>query len=90
MGMFDTVTARCPECGGKIEWQSKAGECCLVSYDARAVPASIAEDLDGAYSRCPECGEDVELRQVTAPARVPMYAVTLGGTVDPNAGEDWI
>ena len=60
MGTFDSVLARCPECGAEVEFQSKAGECRLRRYHASSVPMEIAADIDGTSVRC-ECGEFVTL-----------------------------
>ncbi len=32
MGMFDSVHAKCPQCGEESEFQSKAGACNLANY----------------------------------------------------------
>lgn len=61
MGMFDRVWVRCPKCGGNIEFQSKAGDCCLDSYTFPEAPATILGDLDGQTARC-ECGHSVTVR----------------------------
>lgn len=58
MGMFDTVHFTCPKCGGKIERQSKAGECRLNDYQDYAVPLSIAGALIDSLIGCPKCKND--------------------------------
>jgi predicted RNA-binding Zn-ribbon protein involved in translation (DUF1610 family) len=57
MGMYDSVIARCPNCGNIIEWQSKAGKCSLYTFDIEEVPVEIAVDIAGETVECPECGE---------------------------------
>ena len=52
MGMFDSVIAECPKCGDDVEFQSKAGECCLIRYYPDNVPAVIASDIAGDTSPC--------------------------------------
>jgi hypothetical protein len=54
--MFDRVLAPCPECGHKVEFQSKAGKCVLASYDIEEVPIAIAENIDGMVKQCSNCG----------------------------------
>ena len=61
MGMFDRLYVSCPECHEDVEFQSKAGECLLESYDVVDVPVAIAIDLDGETSTC-ECGHMITLR----------------------------
>jgi hypothetical protein len=60
MGMFDSVFASCPRCGEAVEFQSKAGECVLASYDTQSVPVEIAESLDGQVASC-KCGETIRI-----------------------------
>lgn len=59
--MFDSVIARCPSCGEKVEFQSKAGKCALSVYSRQSVPKVIALDLDEATEYC-ICGEPVVLQ----------------------------
>lgn len=49
MGMFDHVNVdiSCPECGGKVDWQSKDGPCVLTTVD----PTEVTDF--GCY--CHEC-----------------------------------
>jgi predicted nucleic acid-binding Zn ribbon protein len=57
MGLFDSVWADCPGCGKEraLEFQSKAGDCFLWSYDTLEVPAAIAADISGDEETCPNC-----------------------------------
>lgn len=55
MGMFDWVRARCPECGGEIEEQSKAGPCILADYTLDNAPASVLEDMAREEWFCTAC-----------------------------------
>ena len=57
MGMFDSVLARCPECGGNVEYQSKAGACLLKDYTTDAVPLNIAASINEDIESCDSCGE---------------------------------
>jgi endogenous inhibitor of DNA gyrase (YacG/DUF329 family) len=62
MGVYDTVVARCPECGAPVSFQSKAGPCRLHTYRASEVPMAIAADIDGSAERCPDCYTAVTIR----------------------------
>lgn len=60
MGMFDRVWVRC-DCGNRVEFQSKAGDCCLRDYTLDDVPARIAADLIGNSERCQKCGATITI-----------------------------
>ncbi len=62
MGMFDSVWAKCPKCDKDVEFQSKAGECCLIDYTSDSVPAVIAADIAGESNTC-QCGAVVTIGQ---------------------------
>ena len=64
MGMFDSLYVSCPECGDIVEFQSKAGDCNLISYEKTNVPIAIAIDLDGKVVLC-KCGKAVEISATT-------------------------
>jgi len=55
MGLFDSVFAFCPQCGHRLEFQSKAGECRMDSFSLHDVPPVIAGELNGALETC-KCG----------------------------------
>ena len=61
MGMFDSVMAKCPDCGELVEFQSKAGHCDLVEYKTYEVPTEIAIDICGDEVACKGCGTIVKL-----------------------------
>ena len=63
MGMFDTIIFHCPECGSRIEAQSKSGECLLREYYCTAVPADVAADANRHAPHQCKCGCDFELRE---------------------------
>lgn len=46
MGCYDTVIAKCPDCGEEIQAQSKSGECTLGSYPTSRVPRTVALDVN--------------------------------------------
>ena len=62
MGMYDILIIKCPECGAKIEFQSKAGERLMMSYNIKNVPKCIAGDLDGQEDICPYCSRKVKIK----------------------------
>ncbi|MCP4123008.1 MAG: hypothetical protein GY751_14750 [Bacteroidetes bacterium] len=74
MGMFDSVYAACPVCGGQVEFQSKAGICDLKRYHMTAVPPEIASDIDDYTVAC-KCGAYVTLKLATPIPRVQMFVV---------------
>lgn len=72
MGMFDRVYAQC-KCGARVEFQSKAGDCSLNTYNADDVPSAIALDLSGKSEQCESCRRYITLRfPRTAPRFVSM------------------
>lgn len=82
MSTFDSVFVICPQCGSKIEFQSKAGKCNLNRYISSNVPAEIAIDLHGNYETCFQCMTNVK---ITADVpRVSMYV-----RVKLKDDEDW-
>jgi hypothetical protein len=71
MGMYDSVTARCPQCDLLVEFQSKAGDCTLTNYRLTRVPPEIAKDLNGEMVAC-SCGYVLKLTNPNTPFRVKM------------------
>lgn len=67
MGKFDSVWVKCPKCETENEFQTKSGECLLVSYTLENCPADALENVNR-HSPCYcECGAiyevDVEKRK---------------------------
>jgi len=56
MGMFDSVYVKCPNCDRLVEFQSKAGDCCLQKFNENEVPIAIAENIKGKHETCKYCG----------------------------------
>jgi len=76
VGMFDSVTVRCPKCDEVVEFQTKAGGCTLQNYDAdRGVPPAIAVDLQYDSEWCYDCNVEIQLIPTIPLTRVPMRAV---------------
>ena len=61
MGMFDRLVVPCPECGEKVEFQSKAGHCNLDSFNLANVPTVIALDLKGEIETCVGCAHSCQV-----------------------------
>ena len=66
MGMFDSVYVNCPECGQRVEMQSKAGDCMLHEYELYDAPAILQADL-AYYSPwwCQHCGHGITIKVQT-------------------------
>jgi len=62
MGMFDYITATCPNCRKQIDDQTKAGPCCFHDFNCN-LPMSIseAEMVIGHIINCYHCGTDFEI-----------------------------
>lgn len=73
--MFDSVILVCPSCGGRIEFQSKAGTRDLSEYGAMA-PYAIAADIDGDDEACEGCGKRYKAVSIT-PKLVQIQIVEL-------------
>ena len=62
MGLFDRVLVKCNNCEDHIEFQSKAGNCSMTTYEIFDMPPAIAEDLDNAVEKCDNCGQEVMIK----------------------------
>lgn len=74
MGMFDTVTFKCPVCGRDLETQSKSGPCILMCCDASKdeVPIDVAGDVIGEQLDC-ECGKRWRVASPGIRRTVPLH-----------------
>jgi hypothetical protein len=61
MGMFDSLYVECRRCGEQVEFQSKAGDCSLRSYELSDCPPEVAGDLIGRSNQC-KCGNSITIR----------------------------
>ena len=75
MGCYDSVNIPCPTCGEMVEFQSKAGDRCLDTYEYSSVPVEIAIDLDGASSWCKCCGTRFSVHVSEKPKTVSMVSL---------------
>jgi hypothetical protein len=57
MGCFDSVWLECPNCGERVEAQSKGGACIQGDYTLHDAPDDVITDVNRhAPFRC-ECGQ---------------------------------
>lgn len=57
MGMYDSIFARCPKCGERLEFQSKTGPCRLQEYSLESAPIDILEGVNSTSPlACAKCG----------------------------------
>lgn len=62
MGMFDSLYVPCPECGCKVEFQSKAGQCSLDHYTLDDCPLVVLADVaTQPIGVCSGCGMGVSV-----------------------------
>ena len=61
MGMFDSLYVKCPECGAKLEFQTKSGPCALLEYKKNNLHPCIATGMNGDIVRCDYCKKRVKL-----------------------------
>jgi hypothetical protein len=62
MGLYDEVSIICPYCNQLFYWQSRAGECKLITYSLNDAPANIVEDLLGDIVWCNHCKKIISFR----------------------------
>lgn len=76
MGMFDTITFKCPACGRVNDFQTKSGDCDLSTYSTKSVPVDIAKAIDGRTVFCSHCDYEVTFQWPrTSPTHVKMEVV---------------
>lgn len=46
MGMFDEVRVPCPTCGKTAYFQSKGGDCLLVTYELHKAPDNVLSNIN--------------------------------------------
>jgi len=57
MGVYDSITVKCPKCKTEIDCQSKSGPCELSYYNLETAPASVMYDANRhAPFKCYYCG----------------------------------
>jgi transcription elongation factor Elf1 len=63
MGMFDSIMVPCPECGTRVEFQTKSGNCMLSVWNIEDAPQDALEDVNrhGPH-RCSKCGTHFEVK----------------------------
>lgn len=63
--MFDYVRVPCPTCNADLETQTRAGECCLMTYGPSDLPREVAHALDGESVYCEACHREWTIQVVT-------------------------
>ena len=57
MGMYDTVTVRCPQCGTPAGFQSKSGSGKLETFSLDEAPDAVLLDVNRhSPAACKKCG----------------------------------
>jgi len=46
MGVYDTIIAKCPECGVDNYFQTKSGDCILAFYKIQEAPIDVMADAN--------------------------------------------
>lgn len=90
MGLFDTITWRCPACGRESGAQTKQGRCIMGIYDASAVPVDAAPALTATF----ECSCGARYRFKIAGWAPPWTLNLQAYVIDDDANhnefdEDW-
>lgn len=67
MGMYDTVSLECPDCGHVDEHQTKWGPCRLGEYDIHNAPLDAMEDFVQNPVYCSSCGCEYKVFVVRRP-----------------------
>ena len=67
MGMFDSLFMQCPECGRKLEFQSKSGPCAMNSYYPKNLPVGVAQDLKNNIIGCQFCKTNWKFKLLDKP-----------------------
>ncbi len=91
MGMFDSVYVDCPNCGGSVEMQTKAGECYLERYTLDDAPAALLIDILNDPAWCRHCKSWFVLVSpeypIGQPKQPPRPAVIAAKLREPREGE---
>jgi hypothetical protein len=86
MGCYDSVWFKCPNCGEKLEAQSKGGNCDMEDYTPNKVPISVALDLI-LWDRC-KCGKAYTIKEIE-PEFVKVELVEVDKTRGEEIKERW-
>lgn len=71
MGMSDSVWFKCPNCGERMEAQSKGGECYMNNYNPGTVPYDVARDAR-IWQPCQGCKKAYRILPVKEPELVAL------------------
>ena len=56
MGLYDSVLVKCPSCGIENEFQSKSGDCLLITYSLKDCPNDVLIDINRHSPYKCDCG----------------------------------
>jgi len=56
MGSFDVLVINCPNCGARLEYQSKGGSCDFREYSLVDIPLDVLSDVNRHLTPCSGCG----------------------------------
>lgn len=87
MGLYDSVFFDCPNCGSKVEAQSKVDDCYMQVFSVDAVPLVVAADItdptDGPLM-CRNCERTYRpAMSVDIPRTVPMHLAPVDERPEP-------
>jgi len=58
MGVYNTITIECPNCGGDIDCQTKSGSCACLTYNLEDAPDADMLNINRhAPFECRKCGQ---------------------------------
>lgn len=84
MGCYDSVITKCPSCGLKVDFQSKAGDCGMEEFDINSVDPVVAYDLSGTIQKCKDCGHVIKIEALNPTQRVAMKVSDVGYLAEEN------
>lgn len=56
MGCFNSIYVSCNDCGHKVEFQSKSGDCSMSHYSISNMPIIDLAGIIGDIEACTNCG----------------------------------
>jgi len=77
MGCYDTITAKCPDCGSEISAQSKSGPCILAVFTSDDVPVCVAHDANRHAPFHCECGKKWQFEEELSFKRVQLKLILI-------------
>jgi hypothetical protein len=62
MGCYNTIFFNCPDCGNKLEVQSKSGDCSLSDYEFEDAPLRDLTDIENEIVTCYKCNRTYKIK----------------------------